>query len=200
MSEGLERFAARYPRVWHVIEADGAGDWLGETGLLPAVELCRLAGLPCEGKNRTAFQPIDLDRGRSAILRPQLMQDHRLLPTLAGTFTGRPDLWRQHIDRHVFFWTETRRRDAFARACTRLHGAAARPPVVLTINTEALLEHHGALAFFARINTGSTLRGGVRARRDESTLRPVIDYRSGLAAELAIRGRVDLSAVGFTEA
>jgi hypothetical protein len=31
-------------------------------------------------------------------------------------------------------------------------------------------------------------------------LRPVIDYRSGVAAELAIRGRVDLSAVGFTEA
>jgi hypothetical protein len=37
------------------------------------------------------------------------------------------------------------------------------------------------------------VRGGARARRDEGTLRPVGDYRSGPVAEMAIRGRVDLS-------
>jgi hypothetical protein len=67
--------------------------------------------------------------------------------------------------------------------------------VTLTIDTAALLERHGEIAYFATINTGSTVRGGARTRRDENTLRPVADYRSGSIAELAIRGRVDLSGI-----
>ena len=67
--------------------------------------------------------------------------------------------------------------------------------MTLTIDTAALLERHGEIAFFATINTGSTVRGGARARRDEDTLRPVADYRSGAIAELAIRGRVCLSGI-----
>ena len=45
MNDGAARFAARYPIVWHVIEADGAGDWLPETGLMPTADLLRIAGL-----------------------------------------------------------------------------------------------------------------------------------------------------------
>jgi hypothetical protein len=122
------------------------------------------------------------------------MPDHRLLPALAGAFTGRPDLWRQHVDRHVFFWAEQRRRDAFIRACIRLR-SGQRPPVTLTIDTAVLLERHGPMAFFATINSGSTVRGGAKARRDEGTLRPMADYHSGPVAELAIRGRVDISGI-----
>ena len=58
LSDGAARLAARYPRVWHVIEADGAGAWLTETGLLPAADLYRLAGLEADGANRDAF-PAD---------------------------------------------------------------------------------------------------------------------------------------------
>jgi hypothetical protein len=63
----------------------------------------------------------------------------------------------------------------------------------------ALLDRHGALAYFATINSGSTVRGGARTRRDENTLRPVADYRSGPVAELAIRGRVDLARIGWRD-
>lgn len=187
MNDGAARLAARYPTVWHVIEADGAGSWLAQTGLLPA------ASLYAGGANREQFQRIEFGDGRVAVLRPQLMSDRRLLPTLAGAFVGRPDLWRRHVDRHVFFWIEARRRDAFARACQRLRGET--PPVVLTIDTAALLESHWEIAFFATINTGSTVRGGARVRRDEHTLRPVAGYRGGPIAELAIRGRVDLASL-----
>jgi hypothetical protein len=187
LSDGAARLAARYPRAWHVIEADGAGPWLMETGLLPA------ADLRCGGANRDFFDCVDLGDGRTAVLRPQQMPDGRLLPTLAGAFAARPDLWRQHVDRHVFFWTEARRRDAFFRACTRLRGTSWPPPVVLAFDTASLLKQHGGIAFFATVNTGSTVRAGARTRRDENTLRPVAEYRSGEIAELAIRGRVALA-------
>jgi hypothetical protein len=151
------------------MEAEGAGEWLTEMGLLPA------ASLRPGGANRTDFEAIDLGSGRTAILRPQQMPDHRLIATLAGEFTGQPARWRQHVDRHVFFWAEARRRDAFVGACIRLRSLPGRLPITLTIDTAALLERH--------------------ARRDEDTLRPVADYRCGPIAELAIRGRVDLSGI-----
>jgi hypothetical protein len=141
-----------------------------QTGLLPA------ADLRCCGANRDAFDRVDLGDGRAALLRPQQMPDHRLLPTLAGVFAGRPELWRRYVDRHVFFWAAARRRDAFSRACIRLRGTGGPLPVVLAFDTAALLEWHGAIAFFATINIGSTVRGGARVRRDENTLRPVADY------------------------
>ena len=182
----LRRLECRSPLI---CLTDGAGPWLAETGLLPA------ANLRCCGANRDGFERVDLGDGRAAVLRPQQMPDRRLLPTLAGGFAGRPDLWRLHVDRHVFFWTEARRRDAFCRACIRLRGAGGLPPAILAFDTAALLARHGAIAFFATINIGSTVRGGARVRRDECTLRPVAEYRSGAIAELAIRGRVEVAAI-----
>lgn len=187
MTDGAARFVARHPCVWHVMEAEGTGPWLVETGLLPAAELQQSHG------NRDDFHRVTIGDA-VAVLRPQQMPDHRLLPTLAGAFAGQPELWRRHVDRHVFFWTETRRRDAFARACIRLRRTPGPPPVALALNTAALLARCDAIAFFATINTGSTIRGGGRTRRDEHTLRPLTMYRSGAVAELAIRGRVDLAA------
>jgi hypothetical protein len=192
LSDGAARFYARYPRVWHVIEADGAGPWLSETGLLPAAVLFELAGLPDDGANRDDFRRVPFEEQRIAVVRPQLMNDARLLPTLAGSFAGNPTAWRRHVNAHVFFWAEERRRDAFMRACMRLRERRGTPPRVLAIDSAILLERHGANAFFARINTGSTMRGGGRVRRDDDTLAPVSAYRSGPVAELAIRRPVAL--------
>jgi hypothetical protein len=197
LSDGAARLAARYPLVWHVMEADGAGPWLRESGLLPA-DVLR------EGtENRGRFVSIALHNGGVAVLRPQQMPDAHLLPTLAGRFAGRPACWRRHVNRHVFFWAEARRRDAFTRACMRMRadaGAppAGAPPVVLIFDTAALLERHKDKVFFATINTGSTVRGGARARRDENTLQPVSAYHGGTIAELAIRDRVDLCSLSGT--
>ena len=63
------------------------------------------------------------------------MNDARLLPTLAGSFAGRPTAWRRHVNAHVFFWAEERRRDAFMRACMRLRGRSGTPPRVLAIDS-----------------------------------------------------------------
>jgi len=200
LSNGAGRLAARFPHVWHVIEADGNGPWLNEIGLLPAAELCRLAGLERDGSNRDDFHRIDLGLGRIAILRLQQMRDDKLLPTLAGGFTGRPDLWRQHIDRHVFFWATTERRYKFIAATQRDRARSGllqslRPPVIIAVDTEALLRRTESLAYFARFNTGSTVLGGAQAHRDETAFLPVSEYRSGKVAELAIRGRVELAGI-----
>jgi hypothetical protein len=193
MIGGIAGFAARYPLVWHVIEAEGADC----DTLYPAATLRRLSGLPADDTNREAFQHVDLPGGASAILRLQLMPDYRLAPTLAGPFSGRPDLWRAHIDRHVFFWVAEDRRDRFLRACVRLRARDATgpvpTPVVIAIDTALLLAMHAEVASFSRINVGSTVRGGARARRDETTLRPVPRWRGEPAVELAIRGQVALT-------
>ncbi len=192
MSGGAEGFARRYPLAWHVIEAEGAGC---ET-LYPAATLRRLAGLERDSANRDDFQVVSLPGNRSAVLRMQLMPDVALARTLAGAFSGRPDLWRDHINQHVFFWVTPDRRDRFITACirSRAKGAIAtgRPPTVIEIDVAFLLATHRT-AFFALINTGSTILGGGRTRRDETTLRPVHEWRGAHAAELAIRGPVPLT-------
>jgi len=162
--------------------------------------LLRLAGVAAGDANRDDFRLIALGTDRIAVLRPQLMADQRLAPTLAGGFAGRPGAWRAHINAHVFFWTEPRRRDAFVAACLRLRSRSAAapgtaPPLVLAIDTAGLLRQHASTAFVARINAGSTVRGGARARRDEATFEQIACYRSGTRAELAIRGRVLPSAL-----
>ena len=167
MIGGAAGFAARYPQVWHVIEAEGAG----YDTLYPAETIRRLCGLPADSANREAFQRLDLPGGAQAILRLQLMPNDRLGPTLAGAFSGRPDLWRAHIDRHVFFWVAEDRRDRFLRACVRARARGAAggvpAPVVIAVDTALLLETHGETAFYSKItrvrqSAAAPERGGTR--------------------------------------
>lgn len=201
LSEGAARFAARHPVVWHVIEAEGAAA-AQRIGLQPAASLHRLAGLPETTTNRPDFQTIALPDG-PAVIRFQLMPDAKLTPTLTGRYAGRPDLWRQLIDSHVFFWTTERRRDSFRRAVARVRAASpgarsVAPSVILSLDTAALLARHESVAWYSLVNSGSTVRGGARVRRDETTFRPVRDYRAGPTAELAISGVVILDGVSIS--
>jgi hypothetical protein len=189
---GIAGFAERYPLVWHVIEAEGAGCGT----LYPAATLRRLSGLAADGTNRNEFQRLDLPGGAQAMLRLQLMPDERLRPTLAGAFAGRPDLWRELINQHVFFWVSEDRRDRFLNACTRLRRRnAAEPvkaPVVIAADTALLLARHAGVAFFSMINSGSTVRGGARTRRDETTFRSAHAWSGERVVELAFREPVIL--------
>ena len=92
MSDAAARFAARYPVVWHVMEADGAGPWVAKTGLFPAAEIYRFAGLQPDGANRDTFQQIDFGSGRTAILRLQQMRDNKLWQTAIQIGTETPKL------------------------------------------------------------------------------------------------------------
>ena len=182
--------------VWHIVEADGLAG-VEAHGLLPAAELLRRAGLPPNDRNRDDFLRVPLSPGTTdgpaAVLRFQLMADAKIAPSLQGAFAGQPARWRALIDSQVFFWPDPARRDSFLRACVRdrRRSRAApldTPPAVLAFRTEALLAAQGDNAYYATFNTGSTVRGAARARRDENTFRPVASYRSGPAAELAVRG------------
>lgn len=191
---GAAAFARRFPVVWHVIEAEGAFG-VARHGLLPAAALRALAAAPADGANRPDFQPLPLPGGTQAVLRPQLMPDRALRASLGGRFTDNPAGWRALVDSHVFFWADPRRRDAFLAAVRRARAASAilpgaRPPVVLALDTAALLASAGSAAFFTRINSGAAMRGGARVRRDEHTYQPVDTFRSGIVIELAVRGAV----------
>lgn len=197
-TDGIARFAARFPVVWHVVEADGFAG-VEAHGLLPATDLLRRAGMAPTDQNRDDFLPVPLSpggkAGPAAILRFQLMRDEKITPSLRGAYAGQPARWRALIDSQVFFWADPARRDLFLRACRRdRQRSRATPldeaPVILTFDTAALLGARGDAAFYSTFNTGSTVRGGLRAHRDENTFRPVAGYRSGPAAELAIRGAV----------
>jgi len=191
---GPTRFADRHPMVWHVVEAEGLAGIIRH-GLLPASALRALADVADSGANRDDYDPLALPGGGTAVLRFQIMADGKLLPSLAGAYAGQPDLWRAHINSHVFFWADPARRDSFIRANLRERARSraapsAAHPVVLAFDTQALLVTLGPNAFYSTFNTGSTVRGAARARRDEDTFRPVANYRSGPAAEVAIRGTV----------
>lgn len=191
--DGPARFIRRIPVVWHVIEAEGLPA-LAAHGLLPASDLRRRAGVQDSDVNRDDYEPLALPGG-TAVLRFQIMPDAKLLPSLAGVYAGQPGLWRAHIDSHVFFWADPDRRDRFIRANLRERARSraapsSTPPAVLALDTQALLESTGPEAFYSTFNTGSTVRGAARARRDEGTFRPVSDYRAGPVAELALRGAV----------
>jgi hypothetical protein len=192
MTGGIPAFISRFPRAWHVMEAEGAGCDI----LYPAAMLRCLAGIAADHANRDDFQRLTLPGDGVAVLRQQLMRDDRLRPTLAGCFVERPDLWRDHINRHVFFWLSEDRRDRFLKACERLRAAgridAGRAPVVIEIDTATLLRDLAHAAYFSLFNTGSTARGGARARRDENTFRSLRTWHGERAVELAIRAPVRL--------
>ena len=135
-----------------------------------------------------------------AILRPQQMPDRRLTRSLGGAYAGQPERWRQHVDRHVFFWVCPDRRDRFIAACRRDRSRSARlgsprAPITIAVDTATLLRRCRSIAYFATFNTGSTLRGGATAPRNEATYRPVADFRGGKLAELAIRGAIRLDGI-----
>ena len=192
---GAGRFAARFPTVWHVTEAEGLPA-ARRFGLLPAADLRALAGATACGANRDDFVSLALPGGGAAVLRFQQMRDDALLPSLRGAYAGRPDLWRAMLDRRVFFWADPARCRAFARA-TRRERAKSRgtpsrsEPVVLAFDTAALLRAHAARAAYSTFNTGSTVRGGKRAPRDEHSFRPVAQYRGERAAELVVEGGIE---------
>ena len=193
MTGGLAGFARRYPRAWHVAEAEAADCEI----LYPAATLRRLAGLAADHANRDDFQRLALGGGKTAVLRQQLMRDERLRPTLAGPFAERPDLWRETINGHVFFWLSAARRDRFISACVRLRDRGTTgtglAPIVLEIDTALLLAGQGDTAYFSLFNTGSVVRGGARVRRDDHSLRSLHGWRGERAVELAIRAPVRLA-------
>lgn len=184
-------FAARHPRAWHLVEGDGLAGVRRE-GLLPAALLKARAGI-ADGGNREAYRRIG-----EAVLRPQYMRDQRLLPSLHGRFAGDAAAWRGFVDAHVFFWADEARVAGFVGATRRMRQAqepGAPPPVLLEFDTAALLAGLAAPAFFTRVNSGSTLRGGARIIRDEALFQPVAAWRAGRAAELAVRGPVPAGAL-----
>ncbi|WP_376098811.1 hypothetical protein ACE7GA_09495 [Roseomonas sp. CCTCC AB2023176] len=192
MGDGAARFAARFPRAFHVTDRANLPG-IARDGLLSAEALAALYAVPdadrllSENRGRGHFVHLSRDGLPGATLRDQWMPDEPLTACLRGAYAGRPDWWRCLINAHVFLWLsepQARRLAAVNRA---------RDQVVLAFETAPLLAATAGRAFTTPINTGiATGRyGRPGSPRDETTFHPVAetprpDRRT--LKELAIRG------------
>jgi len=194
--DGAARFAARFPRLFHVTDPD-ALPGIERHGLLSAEALVALYEVP--PPDRPAL--LDENRGRNrftrlahpglpgATLRDQWMPDAPLTSALRGTYANDPAAWRRLVNAHVFFWLSEAQAEKLARV------NPARAQIVLAFETAPLLAAHASHAFTTPINTGIAqgLYGRPGAPRDETTFQPVAafprpDRRP--PKELALRGAV----------
>ena len=191
-ADGLARFAARFPRAYHVTDPANLPG-IARDGLLSAEALAALYAVPdaehllAGNRGRGHFLALARTGLPGATLRDQWMPDEPLAACLRGDYAGRPDAWRRLINAHAFLWLsepQARRLAAVNRA---------RGQVVLAFDTAPLLAACGERAVTAPINTGiaTGMYGRPGSPRDETTFRPVAEYPRAdrrTPKELAIRG------------
>lgn len=180
-------FVARHPRLWHLAHAD-AWPTIQEHGLLSAARLVALADLPPDradtllSRRRAASEALDLPDGSQAVLRDQKpLHEGKLASVLTDGMTVSD--WLRLLNSLVFFFPT----DEALRAVYAAY--AADPVVVLTVDTDGLLDDYGSLVRLAHINTGSTLYAP--AKRGSSTFLPVERFdRRKTVKEVAVRDAV----------
>ncbi len=173
---GAGGFAARHPRLFHLLPAE-AWTSFQHHGLLSAAALCQLYGVAPE--RRTAL--LEEDRGKGNFvplsapglpditLRDQLLPDGLLGRCLTGGFAGRPRAWRALLNGMVFLWADPRR-------AAKLHGASrARPQMLLEFDAARLLAPHAAAAMTSPLNSGAPFAMKPTPRGD-GTFLPLADW------------------------
>ena len=144
--DGAARLAARYPRVWHVIEADGAASWI------TASDACGC----CRPPICTTRAPTGIASSRSALgTAASRCSDRSRCPT-----TGCCRRWRAASPAARSLATARRQpclllgdrgAPVRQRSSVRTSGSApasslpSRRPSCSTVDTAALLERHGAV-------------------------------------------------------
>jgi hypothetical protein len=167
-------------RLFHLAEL---GNWpsIRRHGLLSASALMDLAGLHgaahtrCERRHR----PADVELRRGCMIREQRrIPPESLRRCLVGLTPGQ---WYALLNQRVFMWLDAARLNRQRQAC------AARPQVVLTIDTGALLAAYAHAASLAPINTGNARRKP--ASRGLATFVPYERWReSGWESEAVALG------------
>ena len=165
----VAQFVARYPRLYHMAEAD-AWPSLQQHGLLSTNEIVRRAEL--SGSKavalRSAHRPdkvrVSVPGIGAIILRDQKpMAAQRLEKVLEDGLTSRD--WYELINSRVFLWVRQERLLGLLNAREYRH----LEHDVLTIDTGSLLKAHASRVWLCSINSGNTFpfprpRGGRRPR------------------------------------
>jgi hypothetical protein len=189
-----EEFITRYPRLWHMAEADS---WdsirkrglLSTTALLDLFEIKGASRLELESSRRPASVTITHPIHGSAIIRDNIPLIEKVL---ARTLVGMtPREWYETLNGRVFFWVSEARLE-------RLRNAPAyrgREHDILTVDTAALLSSHVDDVTLSPMNSGATHPGAKYTRGDE-TFKPMNSYpwdvrlkknRNEPVVELAVR-------------
>ncbi len=154
MSVDATRFAAYYPRLYHVAEPQ-SWDLIAKHGLLSTTAL--LDFFKVKGKKRFAAEsrrrsaPIPLTPDGTVVLRDQLPINESKLEACLVSMTTQE--WYEALNRRVFFWPTNQRLLGMLKAGPY----RARKHLVLTLDTAALLRTYLERVELSRINSGSTL-------------------------------------------
>lgn len=164
-------------RIYHLAEAS---NWplIQRDGLLCARQLVVAAGLTGVSRDRLLREQRLVSTELPNGVR---IRDQRPMPpaALARCLSGiGPAEWYAMINDRVFFWLDPDRLNRQRSACR------ARPQVVLTVDSAALLAVHQQHVELTPINTGNARRKP--ARRGAATFVPFAEWsRSGWASEAA---------------
>lgn len=170
----IEELVERYPKLWHMAEA---GSWpsIQTHGLRSTSALLDLFGY--RGAKRTAIESsrrnqsveiVHSDLGSAVIRDNKPINETVLARTLDG-FT--PAQWYELLNGKVFFWVSEERLD-------RLRNAGAyreRKHLILTVDSERLLERHADRVTLSNLNSGA-VHAGAKYRRGVGTFEPMDRY------------------------
>ena len=168
-----EELISRYPRLYHMAEAD-TWDSIRTNGLLSTSALLDLYEV--EGTQRYAIEsehrpksiPISHPVYGTAIIRDQKpMSDSGLLRCLRDVT---PREWYETLNRRVFFWLTRERLLTLLNAKPYRH----QKHCVLTIDTALMLERHIDKLTLAPLNSGCTKP--FPHPRGSDTFLPLRDY------------------------
>jgi hypothetical protein len=170
----VAQLVARYPRLYHMAEAD-AWPSLQRHGLLSTNEIVRRAGLSRSEAValRSAHRPdkvrVSVPGIGEIILRDQKpMAANRLEKILEDGLTSRD--WYELINSRVFLWVRQERLMGLLNAREYRH----LEHDVLTIDTSSLLKTHALRVWLCPINSGNTFPfPRARGRR---TFERITDY------------------------
>ena len=149
--------ATHFPRLYHMA---WQGSWamIRQHGLLSTTALMDLFGVAgddreaIERRNRRTSRQVSKPGLGSAFVRDQKpMSDGALRKCLQDGLT--PEDWYRLLNGRVFFWMTEERLEELLRA----RAYRDRHHTVLTVETAALLEHHGDRVELSPINSGSTV-------------------------------------------
>jgi hypothetical protein len=170
----LEDLIKRYPRLYHMAEADS---WpsIQQHGLLSTAAAARRSTMGREAQrrliegHRDEKVPITLLGIGQILLRDQKpMSPERLTQAFLGGMTVGE--WFALINARVFFWAEEHR---LMRLLNAQHYRALEHDV-LTIDTASLLEVHSERVRLCHMNSGNTYP--IPHYRGRDTFRTIADY------------------------
>lgn len=202
----IAELAGRYPHIYHMAHAD-AWEGIATHGLLSTSSLLDLfeirgeARAGIESARRADSIVITHPRhGRAVIRDNKPISDAKLARSLVGI--DPPDFYRL-LNQRVFFWLTEQRLETLLGARAYRNDAQ----LVITVETERLLDRYSHAVTLSAINSGSTAYRAMP--RGEATFVPVEEYEyegrrrvrgaAGAIAELAVKGGVpDLLELALT--